>query len=157
MLRLFCFLCLLLLPAAGAYAQIPPGQNTPTQIAPVQSGTVTFCQSIDDQWNPVKPTDSAAQNSPLCFLTKLRDPVKADSLGWIIHKVGEDGADLSFVTELQMGSRPDARWLCTTEPYVFTEAGHYRVYLVDWKKRQINVHKGNYTDCIAKGELNISQ
>lgn len=152
MLKFCLVLSLLLLPAATS-AQTPAGQI----IAPVQSATITFCESVDDQWNPVNPSDSAPLNTPFCFLTKLRDPVKVESLGWIIHKVGEDGADLSFVTELQMGSRPDARWFCTTEPYVFTEAGRYRVYLMDWKKRQVNVHKGNYSDYLAKGELNISQ
>lgn len=123
-------------------------------------GVFTFCKNVDDNVYPVDAVSETAANTPVYFHFAMTDPVGIEggnniTVGWIIHTIGEDGADKGFINEYFTYFEPGNRRFCTDQPYYFSVPGKYRVYAINWDDRQVNFHSGNLTKYYAKNEITV--
>jgi len=118
---------------------------------------LTVCRDVDDNWNPVGPSDTWPANKTFNVLLISPTPFKADFIGFIIFKQGPDGKDVEFVNEWQqtVENAEKARKYCTTEGLTSLPTGKYTLYAIDWTKREVSEHNGNLTDYFAKITLTV--
>lgn len=127
---------------------------------------VWICRDTDDKWNALDaaPVKDNVYTWPAnkTFNVMVKNNGKAfgvSFLGFVIHKQGPDGKDTDFVNECQtdMLQSGNTMWASVTGLPGMTSlpAGTYTMYVIDWGKRQINMHPGNLTEYFAKITLNI--
>jgi hypothetical protein len=124
------------------------------------------CGKVDDDWNPVDPAGDAATGrfnlragQPFEILIKNGNPFGTLFLGIVIHKQGPDGKDTDFVDEFQtdqLNEQTTTKW--ATEGGLpgnlrTLSAGTYTIYVINWYKRQVNYHPGNFTDYYSKATV----
>jgi hypothetical protein len=125
---------------------------TPAQAAERNIGTITFCESIDDDLNPIKPATTFPIGSNLVFILNLPKPNGAKSVGFVVVKVDENGKDAEFINQYQVEVDPKWKTIATGE-VLFDRPGTYRVYAVDWEK--YNQKDTDVAEYFAKQELSI--
>jgi hypothetical protein len=130
-----------------------------------KSGQAQFwvCGKVDDDWNPVNPAGNAGRfalraGQPFEILIKNNGkPFGTYFLGIIIHTQGPDGSDTGFVTEFQTDPINDTTTKWATEGGLpglnSLPAGTYTIYVIDWYKRQVNEHSGNFTEYYSKATV----
>lgn len=127
---------------------------------------VWICQDTDDKWNALDPAPvkdnvyTWPANKTFNVMVKNNGKAFGTSfLGFVVHKQGPDGKDTDFVNEVQtdMLQSGNTMWASVTGLPGMTSlpAGTYTLYVIDWGKRQINMHPGNFTEYFAKITLHI--
>jgi len=121
------------------------------------------CETVDDNWMPVgakynekeKVFEWTAGKNFDVLIKNNSKPFGTTFLGIIVHTQGADGKDTGFVDEWQsdqlndkestmwctVGGLPNASWI---------KPGRYTIYIIDWYKRQVNEHPGNFKEYFSK-------
>lgn len=120
--------------------------------AAAQTGKLTICDHIDDDWKCVGAVSPWPADKPFNILLEMPQAIDIISVGFVIHKRDEKGVDTDFVDEWELMIQGKARLFATTEG-MRLPAGRYTVYGIYWTKRQLNMHPGNFTDYLGKAEL----
>ena len=129
-------------------------QDNPTagNVADVAAGKLTICDHVDDDWKCVGAASPWPADKPFNILLELPKAIDIDFIGFIIHKRDEKGVDTDFVNEFMLTIQGNARLFATTEGMKLAP-GRYTVYGIQWGKRQINFHPGNFKEYLGKTEL----
>ena len=120
--------------------------------AAAQTGKMIICDHIDDDWKCVGAVSPWPADKSFNILLELPQAIEIISVGFIIHKRDEKGVDTDFVDEFELMVQGKARLLATTEG-MRLPPGRYTIYGIDWTKRQVNEHPGNFKEYLGKTEL----
>lgn len=120
--------------------------------AQAQTGKMTICDHIDDDWKCVGAASPWPADKPFNILLEMPQAIEIISVGFVIHKSDEAGVDTDFVDEFELMVQGKARLFATTEGMRLSP-GRYTVYGIYWTKRQINMHPGNFKEYLGKTEL----
>lgn len=129
-----------------------------------QKAKLWICENTDDDWNPIKPAKYIEKEKVYewpagkkfdVLIKNNGKPFGVTFLGIIIHEQGADGKDTGFFDEWMTDTLDDKKttmWATvgglgksdTLKP------GRYSIYIIDWTKRQVNFHPGDFKDYFAK-------
>jgi len=118
--------------------------------------SLTVCSSVDDSWKPVGAATTWKVNVPFNVLIVDKKPFNLDFLGIDIFRQGPDGKDSNFISEYQQQvSPPTSRKYATVDGLTTLQQGKYSVYVIDWRKRELGEHDGNFKEYLAKVTLTV--
>lgn len=131
---------------AQAQEKPAPGDAAP------ETGKLTVCDHIDDDWKCVGAVSPWPADKPFNFLLELPKAIEITFVGFVIHKRDEKGVDTDFVDEFNLLIQGTARLFATTEGKRLPP-GRYTIYGIEWDKRQVSEHPGNFKEYLGKTEL----
>lgn len=126
-----------------------------------QTGEFFFCKNITDDVQPVEPVTEISAGTLLYFLFKMDSPMLGPkdgsrfTVGWVINRLGDDGAYKEKMNEYMTGFDKGYRRYCTDVPYTFSKPGKYRVYVIDWYDIRRTNYGGDYEKYWAVGEITV--
>ena len=127
-------------------------QDNPASDSAAKTGKLTICDHIDDDWKCVDAISPWPTDKPFNILLELPQAIEITFVGFVIHKRDEKGVDTDFVNEFNLLIQGKARLFATTEG-TRLPPGRYTIYGIDWTKRQVNEHPGNFKEYLGKTEL----
>lgn len=139
--------------ATATFTVVAPPKPGPI----VGTGVLTVCKDTDDDWKPIgASTTWKAGESFNILVTNGGKPFGSTFLGIVIHKQGPDGQDTDFVDERQTDTIGEkSNKYATVGGLMSLPAGVYTIYVIDWYKREINVHNGNFKEYFARTTLTV--
>lgn len=146
--------------ATAKFTVTDPAAKAGTPAAASKAGTtvLTICKSVDDNWKAVEPSTTWKANEPFnVLITNGGKPFGVPFLGIIIHKQGENGEDVGFENEYEQTINEKTTTMYATESGFRLPAGKYTIYIIDWYKREINTHNGNFKTYFAKVTLTVTE
>lgn len=142
---------------ATATFSVEEGKTSPrvTGNSMAGKGKVTICKEIDDNWKCVGESNEWKANVPFNILFENQSAVGVDFIGIVFHKQDARGKDVEFVNEYQQNIGEKNRKYATVSDGLRLPAGVYSVYILDWRKREVFEHRGNFPEYFAKTTLTV--
>lgn len=120
-----------------------------------QRGVISICKDIDNDLNPIEASTSFSIGSAVKFHVKFPRHNGQRFVFWTIFKLDNDGKDENFVDGFQMSVKNEWKTFATDEPYSLSEAGKYRIYVLDYDQGNSSNKSGNYEKYLAKTEITV--
>ena len=120
----------------------------------------TFCDYVDESWNPVGASPVMKSSAGMNFLVKMQEKMTNQNYAWVIYRTDASGKDAEWVNELiltiddQVCITSGCRFFCTTEK-TYLKSGSYRVYFIIENDKEPNYKSGNLSKYLCKGEVTV--